>query len=80
MSIVTPVAATAAIVIAGRMSQGKPVDIKIAIGTGAYVLGLSLIGYANDGLARQFAILVLVLAAFRYVPDIAKSTGLSGGT
>jgi hypothetical protein len=80
MNLVTPVAATAAIVVAGRMSQSKPVDIKIAIGTGAYAIGLSLIAAASHDLAKQFAVLVLVLAAFRYVPDIAKKTGLSGGT
>lgn len=76
MNTTTSVVATGAVVVAGRFAEGKPVDIKIAIGAAAFALGLSLIAGANEQLASRFGTLVLVVAMFTYVPTIAKKTGL----
>jgi hypothetical protein len=74
----TPVVATVAVVVAGQFATDKPLTINLAIGAGAYALGLSLIAMANETLAQRFAVLVLVVALFRYVPIIGQKTGLIG--
>lgn len=79
MSTTTSVVATGVIVVAGRIAQEKPIDIKIAVGAAAFALSLSLIGNANEQLASRFAALVLVGAALIYVPAIASKTGLGSG-
>lgn len=76
MTVTTSVAATAALVVAGRFAQSKPVDIKIAVGAGALAISLSVINSASPELASRFALLILVIATYLYVPSIAKKTGL----
>lgn len=76
MNTTTAVVATGAIVVAGKWANDEPLSVKLAVGVGAFALALTLIGEANDKLASQFALLVLILAMFRYVPAIAKKTGL----
>ena len=61
---------TGVIVAAGRWAGGQPLDIKFAIGFGFYAISMSVLSSANDELAGQFALLVLLLAAFRYLPPL----------
>lgn len=76
MNLVTPAIATGVIVYAGRVAQGKKIDLKIAVGAGAFAIGLSMLSQADDQLATRFALLVLFGACLIYIPDIAKKTGL----
>lgn len=77
MDITTSVVATGAITAAGKWANGDSLDVKLAIGVGAFALILTLIAQANEKLASQFALLVLLLAMFRYVPGIASKVGLT---
>lgn len=77
MNTTNAVVLTAFLVVAGRWSEGKPLDIKVAVGTGALALFLSVLNSADEGLAGKFAVLVLVSAVFLYGPAIAKKAGLT---
>lgn len=77
MNTTNAVVLTAFLVVAGRWSEGKPLDIKVAVGTGALALFLSVLSSADEGLAGKFAVLVLVSAVFLYGPAIAKKAGLT---
>lgn len=77
MNTTTSAVATGVIVGAGRWSEGKPLDLRIAIGATVFAVGLSLIGNANQELASKFALCVLIVAMFKYVPSIGKKTGLA---
>lgn len=63
--------------VAGRWSQGKPLDIKVAIGVGALSLFLAAFNDSYPELAGKFAVLVLIAAVFLYGPAIAKKLGLT---
>lgn len=76
MNTTTTTVAAGAIVAFGTWAQDKPLTIKIAIGTGGVALILSLIAQADEGLAQKFGMLVLLAAAFAYLPDIVKKLGL----
>lgn len=70
---------TVVLVVVGTWSQNKPLTPKIALGSAAFFLALSMMGSAGPSakLAEQFGTLVLIAAAIRYIPDIAKKTGLA---
>lgn len=71
------VVGTAAVVVAGRWAQDKPLNIGVVVGGGFLALGLAFLNEASPVLASRFAILVFVVATFMYVPAIAKSVGLT---
>ncbi len=77
MNTTNAVVLTAFLVVAGRWSEGKPLDIKVAVGTGALAIFLSVLSSTDEGLASKFAVLVLVSAVFLYGPAIAKKAGLT---
>lgn len=79
MNTTTSAVATAAIVGAGRWAEGKPIDLRIAIGATVFAVGLSLIGNSNQELASKLALMVLIVTMFKYVPTIGRKTGLSRG-
>jgi hypothetical protein len=68
---------TAGVTITGRWAQGKGPTFKLAIGAFVYAIMLSLVWDANEQLASQLALLVLISAAFLYVPAIVKKLGYS---
>lgn len=76
MNTTTAAVATGAIVTFGTWAQEKPLTIKIAIGTGGVALILSLISQSNESLAQKFGTLILLAAAFAYLPAIVKKLGL----
>jgi len=77
MNTTTSVVATGVIVIAGRWANDKPIELRIVIGAGAFALGLSLLSGADPELASKFALLVLIVALFRYGPHIMNKVGLT---
>jgi hypothetical protein len=76
MDTTNAVAMTALLVVAGRWSAGKPLDIKVAVGTGGMALFLAGLSSANQDLAGKFAALIFVSALFVYGPWIADKAGL----
>lgn len=77
MNTTTSAVASGVIVAFGTWAQEKPLTIKIAIGTGGVALILSLMSQANEKLAQKFGMLILLAAAFAYLPAIVKKLGLS---
>lgn len=67
---------TAAIVIVGTWAQDKPVSVRIVVGGMFAAIGLSLLNEASPKLAGRFAMLILIVAMFEYVPAIAYKAGL----
>jgi hypothetical protein len=76
MNITTSVVTTLAITTVGRWADNKPVDVKVIAGGAVFVVGLTLISQADEPLAEKFALAVLMLALFRYAPDIMYKMGL----
>jgi hypothetical protein len=70
------VVATATIVAAGKWANDETISVRIVIGGAFLAIGLSLMEQANPKLASRFALLVLTVAAFMYVPHIAYKAGL----
>jgi hypothetical protein len=77
MNTTNAVVGVGIITVAGRWSQEKPLDIKVAIGVGALALFLAAFNESYPELASKFAVLVLVAALFLYGPAIAKKAGLT---
>jgi hypothetical protein len=77
MSPMNSAVLTAGITITGRWAQGKGPTFKLGIGAFVYAIILSLLWDANQELASQMALLVLISAAFLYVPAIVKKLGYS---
>lgn len=78
MNTTTSAVAAGATVAFGRWAQGKQVDIKIGIGTAGVALILSLLAQADEKLAQQFGLLILLAALFAYVPSIVDKLNLGG--
>lgn len=79
MNTTTSVVATAAIVTAGRWSEGKGIELKVAIGATTLGIFLAVLDSANEQFASQLALLVLIVALFRYVPSIVYGKRSQGG-
>jgi hypothetical protein len=77
MNTTTSAVMTGAVVYGGRWAQGKPADIKVAIGTAGIAIILSLLAQTNAKLAQQFGLLILVGAAFVYLPTMVEKLGLN---
>lgn len=77
MNTTTSAVAAGVMVAAGRWSQGKDVGVEIAIGSAGVALILSLLANANEKLAQQFGLLILLAAAFAYLPGIVQKLGLN---
>ena len=77
MNTSTAVVTTGVIAAAGRWAGNEPLDIKFAIGIGAFAVIMSVFSAFNDELAGLFGILVLLLACFKYLPVILPKLGLS---
>jgi predicted tellurium resistance membrane protein TerC len=71
------VVATAGIVVVGTWVQDKPLNVRIVVGGMFVAVFLSLMSQGNPKFASRFATLILVAAAFMYVPAIAYKMGLT---
>lgn len=67
--------AAGGIVVAGRMIQGKPQTARVIVGIFFLAIFVSLIGEANEKLARQYALLLFIVAALGYGPTIFAAIG-----
>jgi hypothetical protein len=67
---------TAVIAMLGRWSKNKKTDIRFVIQMSVIALGLALTNEMNEELARKFALLIVVVAAFTYAQPIAIKAGL----
>jgi len=76
MNTTNAVLMTAVLVVAGHWANDKPLDIRIAVGTGGLALFLAVINSSQPELASKFAVLIMISAVFLYGPGIAKKTGL----
>lgn len=65
------------VVTVGRWAEGKTIDIKLVIGISVVVLSLAALTEANENLARQIALLILVSSVLRYGLVITKKAGLT---
>jgi predicted Na+-dependent transporter len=77
MSATNSVVATAAIVAAGKWANDESISIRLVVGGVFLALGLTMMENANPLLGKRFATLLLVTAAFLYVPLIAYKAGLT---
>lgn len=75
MDTVTSVVATGAVVGVGRWSQEKEITPKMFIGLGILAAFFAVFESANEKIAKQFALLVLVSAVLLYGVDIGKKLG-----
>ncbi len=64
----------------GRWAEGKTIDGKVIIGTEFLTVGLAALGEMSPDLAQNFALLILVVAALRYVIPIVSKTGIAPNT
>jgi len=76
MNTTSAVVGIGVLTVAGRWSQGKPLDIRIAIGIGALALFLAALNEGYPELTSRFTILILLGALFTYGPAIFKKAGL----
>lgn len=79
MNTTTTAVMTGVLVAAGRWAQGKGVGVEIAIGTAGVALILSLLANANEMLAQRFGLLILLAAAFAFLPTIVNKLGYGTG-
>lgn len=71
MNTTTLAVATGVVVTAGRWSEGKGIELNVAIGATTFAVFLAVLQAANEKFAGQVALLILFAALFRYVPSIA---------
>jgi uncharacterized membrane protein YfcA len=67
---------TGAVVVAGRWANQQPIDIKTAIGVGAYAVCLSVLSAADAKMANSLAFIVFFVACAYYVAPSEKGPGL----
>lgn len=80
MNTTTSTVLTFTLVTAGRWSEGKGIELNIAIAAVTLGLMLSVLADSNQGFAEKVGLLVLVAAAFRYVPRLAGVVNKPLGT
>lgn len=73
----TAVVGTGLITVMGTWAEGQKLSIRPVIGGTFLALALTGISQASPQFASRLALLVLVGAAFRYVPSILSKTGLA---
>lgn len=64
---------TSAVVVAGRWATGKPLDIKLVVGLGAYAVSLSVASNIDADIAAKLSAMVFFMACLG--PE-----GVKGGT
>jgi hypothetical protein len=73
MNTTTWAVGTAAIVVAGRWSTEKPIDIKIVVGLGVYAASMAMVSNVDADIAAKLSAIVFFTACLG--PE-----GLRGGT
>lgn len=68
---------TGVVVTAGKWSSGDGISVRTVLGAIFLAIILTVMNEANEKFARQFGVLILVGAVFRYAPKIIEKTGLA---
>lgn len=68
---------TGVIVTAGQWSNGKGVTARVILGSCFLALVLSVLSEANEKLAKQFGLVILVTAVLHYGVSVTDSMGLT---
>lgn len=76
MNTTTVAVGTGAIVVAGQWANNKPLNIKVAIGVGAYAVCLAILSAADAQMANTLAFMVFFAACAVYVAPSAAGPGL----
>lgn len=76
-STTNAVVLTGVIVTAGKWAQDEPLSMRIVVGGTALAVSLAAMNEGAPELASKFATLVVVIAAFMYLPAIAYRAGLT---
>jgi len=76
MNPMNAIVLTAILALLGKWARGKKTDIRFVIQITAVAIGLALANEMNPDLARKFALLILITAAFTNAQPIAKKAGL----
>lgn len=77
MNTTTSTILTFTLVTAGRWSEGKGIELNIAIAAVTLGIMLSVLADANEEFASKVGLLIVVGAAFRYLPGLVSKTGLN---
>lgn len=77
MNPATSVVLTGVIVTTGEWAKGEPVSIKVVVGGAVLAIGLSVMNESQPKLASQFGALILLAAAFTYLPAVFYKLGLT---
>lgn len=76
MNTTTIAVGTGAVVVAGHWANEKPLNIKVAIGIGAYAVCLSILSAADAQMANALAFMVFFAACAVYVAKGPQGPGL----
>lgn len=74
MNAATSAVMTGILVATGRWANKKPINVQLAVAIMVYAIILSLLEDANEKFAKQVGLLVLVGAAFTYLPKVVSAT------
>lgn len=66
-----------AIVVAGKWSQGKGIDVPAIVALGLIALMMSVLSQVDERIANLMTILVLIVVTFIYGEDILKKVRLA---
>lgn len=72
MNTTSAVMLSGGMVVAGRWAEGKPMEARVVVGVVALVVILSAM---PDEIAKPFALLILIGAAFRYGLPLTQRIG-----
>lgn len=67
---------TSVLVVSGQWANGKGITTRVVLGGIFLAIVLSVMSNANEKLAKQFGLLILVGAVITYVPTILTKTGI----
>ena len=68
---------TGVVVTTGRWAESKPLEMRVLVGAAFLAVGLASLSAVNDKLARNFGVLILAAAIFRYAIPIVDKTGIT---
>lgn len=68
---------TGVIVVAGQWASGKGVTARVVVGACFLAIILTVLSEANEKLAKQFGILILVTATLTYGVSVTDKMGLT---
>ncbi len=73
MNITTSTVLTFTLVTAGRWSEGKGIELNVAIAAVTLGVILTVLAGSNEAFAEKVGLLIVVAAVFRYVPTLVKN-------